>query len=177
MRMTTTRMMTTRRAAWVAAALGTLGGCMPAARRAPAGNVPNGTGTAGATSPAPIVGSWRLLWLEAPGPGGALRRTTDARGSLIYTPTGQVSVQVMYPSAGGAASGGPVQYAAGGYEASFGQYVVDAATRTVTHRYDGANVRALIGQDLPRRYEVAGRRLTIRSTRPDERWTVVWERF
>jgi quinol monooxygenase YgiN len=87
-----------------------------------------------------------------------------------------VSVQVMYPSTGDAPPGGPVQYAAGGYEATFGRYTTDEATRTVTHRYEGANVRTLIDADLPRRYEITGNRLVLRSTRADEHWAVTWER-
>ena len=82
----------------------------------------------------------------------------------------------MYESASDTPSSGPVQYAQGGYESSFGQYVVDEATRTVTHRYDGANVRSLLGQDVPRRYDFVDGRLIIRSTRPDEHWSVAWER-
>lgn len=139
------------------AALVVLGGCAPAR--------------------SPLVGSWRLVQLELPQPDGARRRITDAKGSLIYTPTGQVSVQVMYASASDTPSSGPVQYAQGGYEGSFGQYVIDEATHTVTHRYDGANIRSLLGQDLPRRYEITDRRLVLRSTRPDEHWSVTWERF
>jgi len=154
---------------WMAVALVALGGCGPATRGTPAG-------VAGGTARSALVGSWHLVWLELPGPDGALRRIADAKGSLIYAPSGQVSVQVMYASADSTPSSGPVQYAQGGYEGSFGQYVVDEATRTVTHRYDGANVRSLLGQDLPRRYEITGRRLILRSTRPDERWSVVWER-
>lgn len=148
-------MRTTKRGAWIMTALVALGGCAPRSA---------------------IVGSWHLVSLELPAPDGALRRITDAKGSLIYTPSGQVSVQVMYARAGDTPSSGPVQYAEGGYEGSFGQYVVDEATRTVTHRYDGTNVRALLGQELPRRYEITGRRLVIRSTRADERWSVTWER-
>jgi Lipocalin-like domain len=150
-------------------ALVALGGCAPASRSTPAG-------TAGGPTRAPLVGSWHLVWLELPGPDGALRRITDAKGALIYTSGGQVSVQVMYARASDTPSTGPVQYTQGGYEGSFGRYVVDEATRTVTHRYDGTNVRSLLGQDLPRRYEVAGDRLVIRSTRADERWSVLWER-
>lgn len=55
--------------------------------------------------------------------------------------------------------------------------MVDAATRTVTHRYNGTNVRSLLGQALPRRYAISNDRLLIiRSTRADERWSVTWER-
>ena len=164
--------MTTCMTTWAAAAVVAVRGCARTTRGAPAGDA---TGTV-AVARSPLVGSWHLIRLEVPGPDGALRRISEAKGSLIYTPTGQVSVQVMYASADAVPSAGPVQYVQGGYEGTFGQYVVDEATRTVTHRYDGANVRALIGQDLPRRYEITGDRLVLRSTRADEHWSVVWER-
>ena len=73
-------------------------------------------------------------------------------------------------------SSGPVQYAQGGFEGSFGTYVVDTIAHTETHRYRGANVRTLLGQDLPRRYAIVGGRLVLRSTRDDEQWSVTWER-
>jgi quinol monooxygenase YgiN len=164
--------MTTMRT-WIAMALVALGGCAPTMRGKAGDAVAVAPAAASRTA---LVGSWHLIHLEAPGPDGTLRRTTGAKGSLIYTPTGQVSVQVMYPSTGDAPSGGPVQYAAGGYEATFGRYTTDEATRTVTHRYEGANVRALIDADLPRRYEITGNRLVLRSTRADEHWAVTWER-
>ena len=167
-----------RTTTWIAAALVALGGCAPATRGTVAGALAGTTADEeGGTARSPLVGSWHLLGLELPGPDGALRRITDAKGSLIYTPSGQVSVQVMYASASDTPSSGPVQYAQGGYEGSFGQYVVDEPSRTVTHRYDGANVRSLLGQDVPRRYELAGQRLVLRSTRPDEHWSVTWERY
>lgn len=165
--MTTTNM-------WVAVALAALSGCTSATRGTSSGDATN---AANGEARSPLVGSWQLLWLDLPGADGALRRITDAKGSLIYTPTGQVSVQVMYATAGDTPSSGPVQYAQGGYEGSFGQYVIDESTRTVTHRYDGANVRSLLGQDVPRRYELTGQRLVLRSTRPDEHWAVTWERY
>jgi hypothetical protein len=170
-----------RGTAWFAAGLLALGGCAPATRGTPSGDatdVVSGVVSGAARSPraSPLVGSWHLLWLELPGPDGTLRRITDAKGSLIYTATGQVSVQVMYARTSDTPASGPVQYAQGGYEGTFGQYVVNTSTRTVTHRYAGANVRALLGQDLPRRYELTGRRLVLRSTRPDEHWSVTWER-
>jgi hypothetical protein len=49
-----------------------------------------------------------------------------------------------------------------GDEASFGRYQVDEGAQTVTHRYEGANVRTLVGQDLPRRYQFTDGRLIIR---------------
>lgn len=158
---------------WLAAALAALGGhasTMPGTAHDAAAIVP-----ATPLSPS-LVGSWHLIHLEAPGPDGTVRRTSGAKGSLIYTPTGQVSLQVMYAHVGDGPSGGPVQYADGGYEGAFGRYTLDESTQTVTHRYEGANVRTLIGADLPRRYEITGNRLVLRSTRRDEHWAVTWER-
>jgi hypothetical protein len=42
---------------------------------------------------------------------------------------------------------------------------------------EGALVKALVGKDLPRRYEFDGDRLIVRSTRTDEHWRVVWIRY
>jgi len=123
-----------------------------------------------------LVGAWRLATLDQPGADGQIHRVSDAKGSLIYTADGWMSVQVMYATAPAGAPSAPVQYAQGGYEGSFGRYDVDEATHTVTHHVEGANVRALVGQDLPRLYQLSPGRLTIRSTRTDERWSVVWVR-
>ncbi|MBV9301581.1 MAG: lipocalin-like domain-containing protein, partial [Acidobacteriaceae bacterium] len=69
------------------------------------------------------------------------------------------------------------QYSAGGYEASWGTYKVDASTHTFTFHIQGALVRSLIGKDLPRSYEFSANQLTVKSTRSDEHWRVVWERY
>ena len=52
----------------------------------------------------------------------------------------------------------------------------DDGAHIVTHHLEGANVRALVGKDLPRSYRFENRRLVIRSTRSDEHWSVTWER-
>src|SRR5215468_6123147 len=68
-----------------------------------------------------FVGAWRLKWLEEPDSDGRIRKA-DCAGLLVYTRDGHMSVQVMYrnPQSGGPS--GSVQYAQGGYEASFGTY-------------------------------------------------------
>ena len=89
---------------WIAAGLLALVGCTAAARS-----------SGGAlTTRTPLVGSWHLVSLDLPGANGALRHITDAKGSLIYTSSGRVSVQVMYARADSTPSSGPVQYALGG---------------------------------------------------------------
>lgn len=155
---------------WTLAAIVALGGCARAQSAAMKDGTPG-------TAQEQLVGAWRLAWLEQAGPDGKITRITDAKGSLIYTVDGVVSVQVMFAQTQPAPSNAPVQYAQDGYEASFGRYLVNEATHTVTHRYEGSLVRSLLGQDLPRRYRFADGRLFISSTRPDEHWSVAWERY
>jgi hypothetical protein len=120
-----------------------------------------------------LVGAWRLAALEEPGADGTLHRA-DCTGLLVFTGDGHMSVQVMYRSAEPPAGAAPVQYAQGGYEASFGRYNVDARARTFTFGVEGALVRSLVGRELPRRFELAGGQLVITSTDPKERWKAVW---
>ena len=49
----------------------------------------------------------------------------------------------------------------------------------LTHHVQGSNTGdRLVGKDLPRVYQfTADGRLLIRPARPDERWSVTWERY
>lgn len=88
-----------------------------------------------------------------------------------------MSVQVMDRNPPTQARGGPEQYSQGGYEASFGTYEIDAPGQSFTFHVEGALVRSLIGKDLPRAFELSGKQLIVKSTRPDEHWRVVWEHY
>jgi hypothetical protein len=127
-----------------------------------------------------FIGAWRLASLEEQGADGKVHRA-DCTGLLVYTRDGHMSVQVMYrnPPANSqaAANAAPVQYAQGGYEASFGTYEVDESTHTFTFHVEGALVRALIGKHLPRSFELSGKQLIVKSTRPEEHWRVAWEHY
>ena len=85
-----------------------LGGCAPAQLGAK-------TDAVAAAARDQLVGSWRLAWLDQPGQDGTITRISDAKGSLIYTADGVVSVQVMFSQTQTAPSNAPVQYAQGGY--------------------------------------------------------------
>ena len=122
-----------------------------------------------------FVGAWRLAWLEEPGADGKVHRA-DCTGLFVFTGDGFASVQVMYRNPGGG-DAGPVQYAQGGYEASYGRYDVDERTQTWTFHVEGALVRRLVGQDLKRRYEFSGNQLIVTPSSPGERWRVAWERY
>jgi hypothetical protein len=121
-----------------------------------------------------FVGGWRLAWLEEEAADGKVHKA-DCAGLLVYTRDGHMSVQVMYrgPQAGSGAA--PVQYAQGGYEASFGTYAIDDSS-TFTFHVEGALVRTLIGKDLKRMYEFSGNQLIVKSSNPNEHWKVAWER-
>jgi len=93
---------------------------------------------------------------------------------LVFTRDGHMSVQVMYRNPQAGTSGGPVQYAQGGYEASFGRYQVDEGAHTLTFHVEGALVRSLVGQDLTRVYELSGTQLIVKPASPHEHWRVAW---
>jgi hypothetical protein len=124
-----------------------------------------------------FVGAWKLLVLEQPGTDGHMSRS-ECCGMFIFSADGHLSVQVMErePKAQPAAPGSE-QYAQGGYEASYGTYVVDERAHTFTFHVEGALVRTLIGKDLPRKYEFNGNQLIVQSTRSDEHWRVIWTRY
>jgi len=122
-----------------------------------------------------FVGAWRLARLEEPDADGKVH-TADCSGLLVYTRDGHMSVQVMYRNPQAGAAAGPVQYAQGGYEASFGTYRIDDAHKFTFH-VEGAMVRSLVGKDLPRAFELTSNQLIVKSTDPKEHWRVTWERY
>jgi hypothetical protein len=123
-----------------------------------------------------FAGAWRLACLEEEGADGKVHRA-DCTGLLVYTPEGHMSVQVMYrePKAGSPAA--PVQYAQGGYEASYGTYKIDERAHTFTYHVEGALVRTLIGKNLTRVYEFSDKQLIVKSSSPNEHWRVAWEHY
>ncbi len=123
-----------------------------------------------------LIGGWRLASLEEPDADGKLQRV-DCTGMLVFTRDGHMSGQVMYRSPQAGPGAGPVQYAQGGYEASFGRFDVDERAHTFTFHVEGALVRSLIGQDLTRVYEVSDKQLIVKPSSPNEHWRVVWEHY
>ena len=123
-----------------------------------------------------FIGAWHLVHIDATGHDGKSASVPQPKGILIYTRDGHMSVQLMYPSSANALSN---EYVLNGYEASFGSYDVDETAHTVTHHVQGSNTRdLLVGKDLARKFEfTADGHLTIRSARPDEHWSVTWERY
>ncbi len=123
-----------------------------------------------------FVGSWKLVRLEEEGADGKIHKA-DCTGLLVYTRDGHMSVQVMFKNPPMATNSAPVQYAQGGYEASYGTYKIDDRAHTFIFHVEGALVRALIGKDLPRAFELSGKQMIVKSTNPDEHWRVAWEHY
>jgi Lipocalin-like domain len=121
-----------------------------------------------------FVGAWRLAWMEEPGPDGRLTRITDRKGTLMYTRDGRTSVQIQFPESQSSVSN---DYILNGYEASFGTYEVNEEARTITRHVEGSITRGLVGKSLTRAYRFSEGRLTMRSVRPEERWSTTWERY
>jgi len=132
------------------------------------------TGSAGVRDR--FVGAWRLASLEQEGADGKIHGS-DSTGLLVFTRDGHMSVQVMERNPLAQASAGPEQYSQGGYEASFGTFEIDENAHTFTYHVEGALVRALIGKNLPRAFELSGKQLIVKSTRSDEHWRVAWEHY
>ena len=123
-----------------------------------------------------LVGAWKLVELDQPGPDGKLNQI-DSSGMFVFTRDGHLSVQVMdREPKQQATSAGPEHYSQGGYEASYGSYTVDELAHTFTFHVEGALVRSLIGKDLLRAFEISGNRMIVKSARADEHWRVVWRR-
>ena len=123
-----------------------------------------------------LIGAWHLVRIDLGSPSESTQPGPQPKGMLIYTRDGHMSVQLMYPKPASTQSN---EYVQNGYEASFGSYDLDEATHTLTHHVQGSVTGALlVGKDLPRVYELtADGRLIIRSTRPDEHWSVTWEHY
>ncbi len=119
-----------------------------------------------------LIGAWTLVSLEMPEADGKVNRMTDIKGMLLYTTDGHMSVQLMYPNSASALSN---EYVKNGYEASFGTYDVDEEAHTVTHHVQGSITEGLVGKDLPRAFQFSDGHLIVKSTRPEEHWSVTWE--
>jgi hypothetical protein len=123
-----------------------------------------------------FVGAWRLLWLEEQVASGAIHRR-DCTGLLVFTREGRMSVQVMYRDPQAGTPAGPVQYAQGGYEATFGRYDIDERSGQFTFHVEGALIRSLVGRDLTRLFELSGPQLIVKPANPNEHWRVAWEHY
>ena len=120
-------------------------------------------------SSVPLVGTWRLLSIEAIRPNGdrvASRFGQNPTGYIIYDRTGDMAVQIM-------ANPWPVfvnpdkptsqelESVFNRYVAYAGTYDFDAAQHTVTHHVQISVDPGDVGQDFRRLVEIDGDRVTL----------------
>jgi hypothetical protein len=145
-----------------------------------AGLVPVQSVMSQATSPGSdrerLIGAWHLEQINSPRADGKPSDTPQPMGMLIYTRDGHMSVQLMYPASASFLSN---EYVRNGYEASFGSFTIDERTHTLTHHVLGSVTGdALVGKDLPRVYTLTDDgHLIIRSSNPEEHWSVIWQHY
>lgn len=121
-----------------------------------------------------LVGCWRLIRREDRSESGELRIDpglgADPVGLLVYHASGYFSAQFMRrdraaqdaEAPGPTASGHNNTRAVNGYDAYFGRYTVDEASRTVTQTLDGALAPDNVGVVVTRQMEPEGDLLTLR---------------
>lgn len=121
-----------------------------------------------------VVGTWHLMHIESLGPDGRLSEAPQPAGILIYTKDGHAAVQLMYPQ-----TSLQNDFVHDGYEASFGTYDLDEGKHQLVYHVQGSATRGkLVGTSETLRYEFSdSRHLIIRPTRPDQHWSVTWERY
>jgi Lipocalin-like domain len=121
-----------------------------------------------------LIGSWKLAWSEDQSKDGKTVRLEET-GMIMFSADGHMAVQIRTLNPDDAVGNGPINYQQDGYEGYYGSYTVNESDHTVTHHVEGRLVKSLIGQNLTRVYKFSGNQLILKSSRPDEHWTICWE--
>ena len=133
-----------------------------------------------------LLGSWRLVTWEEHTAGGEVDYPLgpDAAGQLTYSPTGQVSAQLVRSGQPKFADDDwrkatPDEMAGAwqGYFGYFGRYSIDERARAVTHHVDGAWFPNLVGTSQLRYYDLDGDTLTLDADTAWGRVRIVWEKI
>ena len=114
----------------------------------------------------PLVGMWKLVSMQRIDSAGNTVEATVETGLLMYTSEGWMSEALDYQMPGSELARTHVFYC--------GTYRVDGDT--VIHQPLIHTNHDLIGQDLPRQFEVEGDRFTLTAPNPNGTAVLVWER-
>jgi len=121
-----------------------------------------------------VVGTWRLVLIQSPGPDGKPSEPPQPTGILIYTKDGHAAVQLMYPQ-----TSLQNEFVHDGYEATFGTYSLDEGKHQLLYHVQGSATREkLVGINETLHYDFPdSRHMIIRPTQPDQHWVVTWQRY
>lgn len=147
--------------------------------------------TAGESLAAQLVGTWRLVSLEARSSSGEVEHPwgESVDGRLAYDAAGNMSMQIARPTRQPFASddleGGTleeIEAAFDTYHAYYGRYRVDEAASTVTHDVEASLFPNWVGGGQTRFLRLQAGRLTLTSpplpfSGRELRFVTVWERL
>ncbi len=121
-----------------------------------------------------VVGTWRFVRIESPGPDGKPSEAPQPTGMLIYTKDGHAAVQLMYPQ-----TSLSNEFVHDGYEATFGTYDLNAGKHQLVYHVQGSATREkLVGTSETLHYDFPdSRHMIIRPTQAGRHWSVTWERY
>jgi catechol 1,2-dioxygenase len=105
-----------------------------------------------------LIGSYKLISYVMYDEKGTERPTGYTVGQISYDVAGRMSAQLMAkdrPTAGRGASDAERAAALTGYVAYFGRYEIDAGRGVVTHHVEGSVNQGMVGQAMPRWYELS----------------------
>src|SRR5579863_7550191 len=96
-----------------------------------------------------VVGTWRLVLIQSPGPDGKPSEAPQPTGILIYTKDGHAAVQLMYPQ-----TSLSNEFVHDGYEATFGTYDLDKGKHQLSYHIVGSATREkLVGTSETLHYD------------------------
>jgi hypothetical protein len=126
-----------------------------------------------------LVGTWKLVSIEAVSKEGAIRRPygTDPIGRISYDRGGRMSAQWMRRDRKAGSGADTAQAQLDEFDSYFGTFELDESSHTVIHHVEGALNPNMIGTDRRRSYEFVGKRLVLSYRLDDSTSKVVWERL
>lgn len=114
----------------------------------------------------PLVGLWKLISLERTDAEGMVTESRVLAGLLMYTPNGWMTEAFELQLPGTELATTHMFYS--------GTYVIDETT--VIHQPRIHTNPEMVGQDLPRFFEIEGDRFTLIAGNPNGSSRLVWER-
>jgi hypothetical protein len=113
-----------------------------------------------------LIGSYKLISYDSYDEKGTVTRLPYETGQISYDAAGRMSAQLMRKdrprfTAGQQASEAERAAAYSSYIAYFGRYEIDPARKVVTHHVEGSVSPNMVGQGMPRHYELSADRKTL----------------
>ena len=136
-----------------------------------------------------FLGVWKLISYRRMRDGKTDHPYTEKPvGRITYDAAGRMSAQLMKPGrkssiasgvsyVNGRGTDAEIREAVEGFVAYYGTFEVDEKAGEVVHHVEAGLVPSWVGTDLRRKYQFAGKRMTLTAETPGTRVELVWERM